>query len=67
MLRPSRNSFRLAEEPLDAAGDRAEPFTTARLSRVGLEPNLSRMLEQERKMSALSTTPPRLMEVLARR
>ena len=49
---------------LPVAGER--PLTTARLSRLGLLPNLSRMLEQERKRSESATAPVRLMLVLAR-
>lgn len=44
----------------------AVPFTTAMLSLDGLPPNLSRMLEQLRKMSEPSATAPlRLMLVFA--
>ena len=56
---PSRKSLKEDDE----AGDR--PLTTARLSRVGLLPNLSRMLEQDRKRSESATAPVRLMEVFA--
>ena len=49
---------------LPVAGER--PLTTARLSRLGLLPNLSRMFEQLRKMSEPSATAPlRLMLVFA--
>ena len=56
---PRRKSLKVEEE----AGLR--PFTTARLSRVGLLPNLSRILEQDRKRSLSVTAPVRLMLVLA--
>ena len=49
-------------------GDRptlAVPFITARLSRDGLAPNLSSILEQERNRSEFS--PPRFSEVFALR
>ena len=49
---PSKKSLKLV-----LAGDLLDPLTTARLSRVGLEPNLSRMLEQERKRSESVTAP----------
>ena len=49
---PSKKSLKLA-----LAGDLFDPLTTAKLSRVGLEPNLSRMLEQERNRSESVTAP----------
>ena len=49
---PSKKSLKLA-----LAGDLFDPLTTAKLSRVGLEPNLSRMLEQDRKRSESVTAP----------
>ena len=49
---PSKKSLKLA-----LAGDLLDPFTTAKFSRVGLEPNLSRMLEQERNRSESVTAP----------
>ena len=51
---PSKKSLKLA-----LAGDLFDPLTTAKLSRVGLEPNLSRMLEQERNRSESVTAPVR--------
>ena len=49
---PSKKSLKLA-----LAGDLLDPFTTARLSLVGLEPNLSRILEHDRNRSESVTAP----------
>ena len=57
---PRRKSLKEEEE----AGER--PLTTAKLSRVGLLPNLSRMLEHDRKRSESATAPVRLIDVFAR-
>ena len=65
---PLQSSVCTLKEEL-VAGDLpilAVPFTTAMLSLDGLPPNLSRMLEQLRKMSEPSATAPlRLMLVFA--
>ena len=69
--RPSRNSLKvelfksLKEVLLGDLPTRAVPFITARFSLDGLAPNLSRILEQERKRSEFS--PPRFRDVFALR